>query len=124
MLSTSLSLSLEGDYLILSQFSYNSYPSPLGTNGFLISGIIAVHPKAVVETKSTILLDEAISNFEEILKKLNIILKKLSDTKTRRQQAQTPRSNENHISSNVLAITFPKSIKVNFPRFKGEEFAA
>ena len=37
------------------------------------------------------------------------------------QQSQTPRSNENYISSNARAITFPKSIKVDFPRFKGEE---
>ena len=41
-----------------------------------------------------------------------------------RQQPQTPRSNENHISRNALAITFPKSIKIDFPRFKGEEPAA
>ena len=72
---------MEGDYLELSQFpynshqsTYNSYPSPLGTTGFLTSGIKAIHPEVVVETKSTILLDEAISNFEEILIKLNIIL--------------------------------------------------
>ena len=40
---------MEGDYLKLSQFSYNPHPfsynshqSPLGTTGFLTSGIIAV----------------------------------------------------------------------------------
>ena len=75
---------MEGDYLILSQFSYNSYPSPLGTIGFLISGIKIVNPKAMVETKSIILLDEAISNFREVQKQLSIILKKLSDAETRR----------------------------------------
>ena len=82
MLSASLSLSLslsqyfsmEGDYLKLSQFSYNSYPSPLGTIKFLTSDIRAAHPEAVVDTKSTILLDEVISNFQEVMKKLNIIL--------------------------------------------------
>ena len=115
---------MEGDYLILSQFSYNSYPSPLGTIGLLISGIKIVNPKAMVETKSIILLDEAISNFQEIQKKFNIILQKLIDAKKKRQQPQTPRSNENHISRNALAITFPKSIKIDFPRFKGEEPAA
>ena len=77
---------MEGDYLILSQFSYNSYPSPLRTIGFLISGIKIVNPKAMVETKSIILLDEAISNFREVQKQLSIILKKLSDAETRRQQ--------------------------------------
>ena len=56
------------------------------THGFVISGIRAVHPKAVVETKSSILLDEAISNFREVQKQLSIILKKLSDAETRRQQ--------------------------------------
>ena len=75
---------MEGDYLILSQFSYNSYPSPLRTIGFLISGIKIVNPKAMVETKSIILLDEAISNFREVQKQLSIILKKLSDAETRR----------------------------------------
>ena len=40
----------------------------------------------MVETKSTILLDEAISNFREVQKQLSIILKKLSDVETRRQQ--------------------------------------
>ena len=81
----------------------------------------------MVETKSIILLDEAISNFQEIQKKFNIILQKLTDAKKKkekRQQPQTPRSNENHISRNALAITFPKSIKIDFPRFKGEEPAA
>ena len=68
---------MEGDYLELSQFSYNSHqfsynshPSPLGTTGLLTSGFRAVHPEAVVETKSTTLLDEAISNFQEVQKNL------------------------------------------------------
>ena len=46
-LSLSLSLSIEGDYLELSQFPYNShqfpynsYPSPLGTSRFLTSDLI------------------------------------------------------------------------------------
>ena len=77
---------MEGDYLILSQFSYNSYPSPLGTIGFLISGIKIVNPKAMVETKSIILLDEAISNFQEIQKKFNIILQKLTDAKKKKKK--------------------------------------
>ena len=51
-------------------------------------------------------------------------MKKLSNAETRRQQPQTPRSNENHISSIALAKNFPKSIKVDFPRFKGEEHVA
>ena len=63
----------------------------------------------MVETKSIILLDEAISNSQEVQKQLRIILKKLSNAETRRQQPQTPRSNENHISSNALITTFPKS---------------
>ena len=78
----------------------------------------------MVETQSTILLDKAISNFQEVRKQLSIILKKLSNVETRRQQPQTLRSNKNHISSIALAITFPKSIKVDFPRFRGEEHAA
>ena len=123
--------SIEVGYLKLSQFpynchqfNYNFYSSPLGTIGFLTSGIRAVHLEAVVETKSTILLDKAISIFQEVQKQLSIILKKLSNAKTRRQQPQAPRSNENYISINALAITFPKSIKVDFPRFNGEEHAA
>ena len=91
------------------------------TYGFVTSGIRAVHPEAMVETKSTILLNEAIFNFQEVQKKLSIIMQKLSDVETRRQQPQTLRTKENLISSNALAITFPKSIKVDFLRFKGEE---
>ena len=89
------------------------------THGFVISGIKAVHLEAMVETKSTILLNEAIFNFQEVQKKLSNILQKLSDAETRRQQPQTHWTNENHISSNALAITFPKSIKVDFLCFKG-----
>ena len=73
---------MKGDYLELSQFpynshqfSYNSYPSLLGTTGFLTSGIRAIHPEVVVETKSTILLDEAISNFQEVQKNLASFLR-------------------------------------------------
>ena len=33
---------MEGDYLEISQFPYNSYLSPLGTMGFLTSGIRAI----------------------------------------------------------------------------------
>ena len=33
---------MEGDYLEISQFPYNSYPSPLGTTRFLTSSIRTV----------------------------------------------------------------------------------
>ena len=73
---------MEVGYLELSQFScnshqfnYNFYSSPLGTIGFLTSGIKAIHLEAMVETKSTILLDEAISNFQEVQKNLASFLR-------------------------------------------------
>ena len=34
---------MEGDYIELSQFPYNSYSSPLGTTRFLTSGIRAIN---------------------------------------------------------------------------------
>ena len=80
--------------------------------------------ESLVETKSTTLLNEAISNSQEVHKQLSIILQKLSNVEKKRKQLQTPRSNENHTSSNALAITFPKSIKVDFPGLKGEEHVA
>ena len=47
----------------------------------------------MVETKSIILLDEAISNFQEIQKKFNIILQKLTDAKKKKKKKKTTTPN-------------------------------
>ena len=63
---------MEGDYLELSQFpynshqfSYNSHQSPLGTTGFLTSGIRAVD------------LETGEYDWQEILKMVNEVLEKV-----------------------------------------------
>ena len=68
-LSLSLSFSIEGDYLELSQFPYNPHPfpynshqSPLGTTGFLTSGIKVVD------------LETSEYDRQEILKMVNEVL--------------------------------------------------
>ena len=50
----------------------------------------------MVDTKFTTILNESISNFQEVQKQLSFILQKLFDAETRRQQPQTPQSNEIH----------------------------
>ena len=77
---------MEGDYLELSQFPYNLYPfpynshqSPLGTSGFLTSGIRAVDPemgncdqrKLLKEIQQ--ILNKALEEVKDISKKMKAL---------------------------------------------------
>ena len=84
---------MEGDYLELSQFPYNSYQfpynshqSPLGTTGFLIIGIRAVD------------LDTDECNQRELWKGLRQVVKKVSE------DVKTLYESHNVVLENVKAL--------------------
>ena len=77
---------MEGDYLKLSQFSYNShqspynsYPSPLGTTEFLTFGIRAIHLETGEYDRQEILkmVYEVSENFKALYASHNTILEKV-----------------------------------------------
>nr|XP_023929288.1 uncharacterized protein LOC112040632 [Quercus suber] len=60
-------------------------------------------------------------HFQEVQQQLSAILQKLSNSNSKKSPIHTPRSNEDIPSNTTLAVTFQKSIKLEFPRFRGEE---
>ena len=70
---------MEGDYLELSQFPYNSYPSPLGTSRFLTSGIRAIDSETSNCDQRKLLkeiqqmLNKALKEVKDISKKMKAL---------------------------------------------------
>ena len=60
-------------------------------------------------------------HFQEVQQQLGVILHKLFNSDSEKSSAHTPRSNKDILSNNILTLTFPKSIKLEFPKFRGEE---
>ena len=64
--------------------------------------------------------DQHNHHFQEI-QHLSVILQKLSNSEIEKQQPHTPQCSDHFASNNALALSLPKSLKLEFLKFRGKD---